>query len=151
MGEEICGRFQQLDPESGRCRLNVPDCIGKAATSAIAGTAVSGPKGGALAGGLRYTICKTIQTVESIETGRPRQRHTEPSTQNQWPVESNQQITVDDREPYYQEPDPLLDEEFDAWEIADDRGRDIKTDFDLSADQGSLYSDSSKNSMKSWA
>lgn len=149
MQGDRCGRFQQLDPESGRCRLKVPDCIGKAASSAIAGTAVSGPKGGALAGGLRFTVCKTIQSVESIETGRPRQRHTAPSTQNQWPVESNQQITVDDREPYYQEPDPLLDDEFETWRTEEDfRAVD---DFDLSDDQGSLYYDSSKNSMKSWA
>ncbi|WP_440992389.1 hypothetical protein [Haloarchaeobius baliensis] len=111
MPGDHCGIFQKIDPESGRCRFNVPDCVDKAASSAITGTALSGPKGGALAGGLRFTVCKTI---ESIETGTPNQHQSFSSTRNRNQSDSAPQLPVNN-EPYYQDPDPILDNEFDVW------------------------------------
>jgi len=133
MPGDHCGIFQKIDPERGRCRFNVPDCVGKAASSAITGTALSGPKGGALAGGLRFSVCKTI---ESIETGTPNQHQSFSSTQNRNQSDPASQLPVNN-ETYYQDPDPILDNEFDVWRTeeelvtVDDIEHVFTADFDL--------------------
>lgn len=68
-----------------------------------------------------------------------------------------QQISVDDRERHYQDPDPVLDNEFDIWKTEEDFV-DVDLEQDLTeksisgpADQRSLYDVSSKCCMKSRA
>lgn len=97
---------------------------------------MTGPKGGTIAAGLRFAFCKTIQGVESVETGTPNQRQPSPSPQNRNKFDSTPQIPIDNNDPYYQEPDPL-DDELDTWRTeeefvtVDDVEHDFTTDFDV--------------------
>lgn len=67
--------------------------------------------------------------------------------------ESTPRMPVDDHR-YDFGSEPVVNDDLDTLRTEEDLvDVDLERDFsfDLSADQGSLYSDSSKNSMKSWA
>jgi hypothetical protein len=76
--------------------------------------------GVAIAGGVKFAFCKTIQAVESVDTGKPRHRQPDLSTQNRNQYDSTAQFPVNDREPYYQDSDPVLNDEFDTWQTEED-------------------------------
>lgn len=130
-----CGFGRRYDAEKNRCKLNVPTCIGQAATTGLSTGITTGPQNGLIAAAAKYAGCKALEGVEKVDAGAPREY--EPSTQKLSQFDSTPQIPIANNEPYYQEPDPVLDDEFDSWQTedelvtVDDVDYDFKTDFDV--------------------
>jgi len=134
MGENLCGTGRSYNMETGRCELGVPDCFEQAVGTGITTGINTGPQNGLLAGIAGYLVCKGFQSVES-SYDVPRQ--SDSPRWNRDNFDSSQQFPVDNPEPYYQESDSLLDNNFDTWRAeediwgVDDHKQDLTRDSDF--------------------
>jgi hypothetical protein len=129
-----CGLGRSYNTESGRCERDLPDCFKEAVGTGITTGVTTGPQNGLIAGTAGYLVCKGFRGLEGSSTV-PRQH--ESSTQNRNQYDSASQFPVNDREPYYEDPDPALENEFDTWQTeedfvpTDDIELDLTTDIDV--------------------
>ena len=148
MREDLCGPGRTYNEAKGACEIS--ECIEPATYAAISTGVSLSPPAGAVMAGITYAACKGFR---SIETSAPAPRQTEPPQQNPEMFDSNPRMPVDDQR-YDFGPEPVVNDELDTLRTEEDIvDVDLERDssFDLTADQGSLNSDLSKNSMKSWA
>ncbi len=135
--------------ETDRCELDVSACFKQAVGTGITTGITTGPQNGLIAGTAGYLVCKGFRSMES-SYDVPRQFDSSRWKRDNF--DSHQPFPVDNPEPYYQEPDPILDNNFDTWRAVEDiwavdgLEKDLIRDSDSNpANQGSLSSDSSKN------
>lgn len=150
MQEDLCGPGRTYNEAKGACEIS--ECIEPATYAAISSGVSLSPPAGAVMAGITYAACKGFR---SLETSAPASGQAEPSQQTQERFDSTPRVPVDDHR-YDFDTEPVVKDEHDLWSTEEDLvdvdlEHDFTTDFDFSAGHDSLYTDSSKNSMKSWA